>query len=60
MTHQGYADDSMWARGQTWGIYGFAMAYRETGNKDFLNTSIKLSDRLFRAFAQRWHSLLGF
>ncbi|CAM4292685.1 glycoside hydrolase family 88 protein [Zobellia nedashkovskayae] len=44
MTHQGYADDSMWARGQTWGIYGFAMAYRETGNKDFLNTSIKLSD----------------
>ncbi len=44
MTHQGYADDSMWARGQTWGIYGFAIAYRETGNKDFLNTSIKLSD----------------
>ncbi|MUH36469.1 glucuronyl hydrolase [Zobellia amurskyensis] len=44
MTHQGYADDSMWARGQTWGMYGFAIAYRETSNKDFLNTSIKLSD----------------
>ncbi|MBT9188763.1 glycoside hydrolase family 88 protein [Zobellia russellii] len=44
MTHQGYADDSMWARGQTWGIYGFAMAYRETGNKDFLNTSTRLTD----------------
>ena len=44
VTHQGYADDSMWARGQTWGIYGFAMTYRETGNKDFLNTSIKLTD----------------
>ncbi|SDE58502.1 unsaturated chondroitin disaccharide hydrolase [Cellulophaga baltica] len=43
-THQGYADESMWARGQTWGIYGFAMAYRETGRKDFLETSIKLAD----------------
>ncbi|ANW95346.1 glucuronyl hydrolase [Wenyingzhuangia fucanilytica] len=43
-THQGYADNSMWARGQTWGIYGFAIASRETGRKDFLETSIKLAD----------------
>ena len=43
-THQGYADESMWARGQAWGIYGFAMSYRETGNEDFLNTSIRLAD----------------
>lgn len=43
-THQGYADESMWARGQTWGIYGFAMAYRETGREGFLRTSIKLAD----------------
>jgi unsaturated chondroitin disaccharide hydrolase len=43
-THQGLADESMWARGQTWGIYGFAMSYRETGNKDFLNTSIRIAD----------------
>ena len=43
-THQGFADESMWARGQTWGIYGFAMSYRETGNKDFLDTSIRLAD----------------
>jgi unsaturated chondroitin disaccharide hydrolase len=43
-THQGYADESMWARGQTWGIYGFAMSYRETGNKDYLDTSIRLAD----------------
>ncbi|WP_406682851.1 glycoside hydrolase family 88 protein [Seonamhaeicola sp. MEBiC1930] len=45
VAHQGYADDSMWARGQTWGIYGFAFSYRETGIEDFLNTSIKLADK---------------
>lgn len=43
-THQGLADESMWARGQTWGIYGFAISYRETGNKKFLETSIRLAD----------------
>ncbi|MDW5290787.1 glycoside hydrolase family 88 protein [Formosa sp. PL04] len=44
ITHQGYADESMWARGQGWGIYGFAMSYRETGNTAYLETSIKLAD----------------
>ncbi|WP_405607853.1 glycoside hydrolase family 88 protein [Polaribacter sp. Asnod1-A03] len=43
-THQGYADESMWARGQTWGIYGFSIAYRETGEQAFLDTAIKLTD----------------
>ncbi|MBB6430871.1 glycoside hydrolase family 88 protein [Algisphaera agarilytica] len=28
-TYQGYEDESTWARGQAWGIYGFTMAYRE-------------------------------
>jgi unsaturated chondroitin disaccharide hydrolase len=42
--HQGYADKSMWARGQTWGIYGFAIAHRETGRADFLQTSKILAD----------------
>lgn len=42
--HQGYADNSMWARGQTWGIYGFAFSYRETGKKEFLETSMKMAD----------------
>lgn len=44
ITHQGYADESMWARGQGWGIYGFAVAYRETGEKAFLETAKKLAD----------------
>ncbi len=44
ITHQGYADNSMWARGQAWAIYGFTMAYRETGNKAFLETANNAAD----------------
>jgi hypothetical protein len=36
VTHQGYADESAWARGQAWGLYGFTMCYRETKNKNYL------------------------
>jgi unsaturated chondroitin disaccharide hydrolase len=43
-THQGYRDDSTWARGQAWGIYGFTMSYRETGDRRFLETAMKLAD----------------
>ena len=44
VTHQGYADKSMWARGQAWAIYGFTMTYRETGNKEFLQTAMNTAD----------------
>ncbi len=35
-THQGFSDASSWARGQAWNLYGFSMAYRETGDERFL------------------------
>ena len=35
-THQGYAHESAWGRGQAWGLYGFTMCYRETGDPDYL------------------------
>jgi unsaturated chondroitin disaccharide hydrolase len=35
-THQGYSDDSDWARGQAWGFYGYTMMYRETGLERYL------------------------
>lgn len=43
-THQGYADDSMWARGQAWAIYGFTVVYRETKNPKFLDFVQKVTD----------------
>lgn len=42
-THQGYEDGSTWTRGQAWGIYGFALAYRYTKNESFLETSKQLA-----------------
>jgi rhamnogalacturonyl hydrolase YesR len=35
-THQGYANESAWARGQAWALYGYTMCYRETRNKAYL------------------------
>ena len=43
-THQGYSDDSMWARGQAWGIYGFTMVYRFTREPRFLEFAQKIAD----------------
>jgi unsaturated chondroitin disaccharide hydrolase len=36
-TAQGYADESAWARGQAWGLYGFTEVYRETKDKKYLD-----------------------
>ncbi len=41
---QGYQAESTWARGQAWGLYGFTMTYRETGDSRFLQTARKLAD----------------
>lgn len=35
-TCQGYRNGSAWARGQAWGIYGSALAYRYTGRKEYI------------------------
>lgn len=43
-THQGWKDESTWARGQAWAIYGFTMAYRFTKDERFLETAVKAAD----------------
>jgi hypothetical protein len=40
-THQGYADESVWARGQAWAIYGYTMTYRETGDQRFYDAAVR-------------------
>ena len=35
-TSQGYSDESAWARGQAWGLYGFVVMYRFTKDPHYL------------------------
>ncbi len=35
-TCQGYRDGSAWARGQAWGVYGMALAYKYTGREEYI------------------------
>lgn len=35
-TAQGFSDESAWARGQAWGLYGYTVMYRETKDKKYL------------------------
>lgn len=46
-THQGFADESAWSRGQAWALYGFTMCYRETHLPEFLDMAKKVRDYLF-------------
>jgi unsaturated chondroitin disaccharide hydrolase len=43
-TGQGYDENSSWSRGQAWAIYGFAAAYQNTNNEEYLNTAKKVAN----------------
>lgn len=43
-TCQGYSDNSCWARGQAWAIYGFVLSYIYTKDWDFIELAKKLAN----------------
>ena len=43
-TAQGAADESAWARGQAWGLYGFTVMYRETKHIKYLEQAKHIAD----------------
>jgi unsaturated chondroitin disaccharide hydrolase len=48
-THQGSGTQGCWTRGQAWGVYGFAAAYRATGDERFL----EVADRAATYYVRR-------
>ena len=42
-TAQGFSDRSAWARGQSWGLYGYTVCYRETKDKRYLEHAKKIA-----------------
>lgn len=47
-THQGFSNESAWARGQAWGLYGFTTMYRETKDKKYLEQAKKIADFILK------------
>mgnify|MGYP003623417629 FL=1 len=46
-THQGIHHESVWSRGQAWGLYGFTMCFRYTKNPDYLKKAEDITDYFF-------------
>jgi len=46
-THQGFAHESAWSRGQAWGLYGYTMCYRETKLPEFLEQAKHIVNYIF-------------
>lgn len=42
-THQGFAHESAWSRGQAWGLYGYTMCYRFTKDIKYLEQAEKIA-----------------
>jgi rhamnogalacturonyl hydrolase YesR len=45
-TWQGYSNNSSWARGQAWALYGYTVVYRETKDPKYLNHAIWIAEYL--------------
>lgn len=62
-TTQGYADNSCWARGQAWAIYGFTLNYRYTRDESLLATAQHCAnyflDHLPQDYVAYWDLVFG-
>lgn len=47
-TAQGYSDESAWARGQAWALYGYTMCYRYTHDTRYLEQAEKICNFIFK------------
>ena len=47
-TAQGAADESAWARGQAWGLYGWVVMYRETKDPKYLDMANRVAEFLLK------------
>lgn len=45
-THQGQNDESAWARGQAWAVYGYTACYRETRDLTFQRHAIRIANMI--------------
>ena len=46
-THQGYAHESTWSRGQAWALYGYTLMYRETKDPAYLDQAHHIAAFIF-------------
>ena len=49
---QGCAADSAWSRGQSWGLYGFALSYLHTGDERYLEASTRIARYVLSALGR--------
>lgn len=49
---QGYAPGSSWSRGQAWAVYGFALSYRHTGERRYLDCAKRVANYFTSQVAQ--------
>lgn len=52
-TFQGWADDSLWSRGQAWAVYGYVATARATGKHAYLALAERLAHRYFDRLGRR-------
>ncbi|MFS4493432.1 glycoside hydrolase family 88 protein [Maribacter sp. 2308TA10-17] len=47
-TAQGFANESAWARGQAWGVYGYTVCYRYTKDPKYLEQANKIAEFILK------------